>query len=320
MSTKTLRGFNPFGNLKTKRADVPAAKTQTKNEPAKNELAKPAQKGMTAEGRYQNSYNAGQQVNRDYKKTLKHGDTSDLFTPNSKPSKLGNALGLIPNVTLKEGSFEKRVAAKEVSGSFSNKYAQGAGSIAYGEAYAKGDYKVSLEGGALKATGSAEAAATLVHAKGTFHAGKGDYTLDASGEAYVGVKANVSGELTIDPAKGIYAAKVGGEAFAGAKIGVEANVNLGKFGGVGAKAEAWAGAGVAFNAELGFKGGRFKAKVDIGAALGIGFKIGFSVDIDLKGIKDAVKNVAKKVIEAPVEAIKSVGKSIANGLKKLKFW
>jgi hypothetical protein len=136
----------------------------------------------------------------------------------------------------------------------------------------------------------------------------------------VGAKAKASGELTIDPAKGIYAAKVGGEAFAGAKIGVEANVKLGQFGGVGAKAEAWAGVGVAFNAELGIKNGRFKAKVDIGAALGVGFKIGFNVDIDIRGIKNAIKGAAKKVIQAPLEAVKSVGKAISNGLKKLKFW
>jgi hypothetical protein len=320
MSTKTLRGF-PFAlkNL-TKRADVQAPKTQAKNEPAKNELAKPAQKGMTADGRYQNSFNAGKELNRDYKKTYQNGDTSDLFTPNAQQGKLGKALGGLPEITLKEGSFEKRVAAKEISGGFSGKWGQGSGSVSMGEAYAKGGYNISLTGGAIKATAQAEAAATLVHAKGNIHLGKGDYTLDAAGEAYVGAKAKASGELTIDPAKGIYAAKVGGEAFAGAKAGVEANVKLGQFGGVGAKAEAWAGVGAAFNAELGYKNGRFKAKVDIGAALGVGFKIGFSVDIDVKGIANSVKKAAKKVIEAPVEAIKNVGKSIAKGLKKLKFW
>jgi hypothetical protein len=319
MSTKTLRGL-PFALKNLTKRDVPATKTQAKNEPAKNELAKPAQKGMTAEGRYQNSFNAGQEINKNYKKTVQKGDTSDLFTPNANQSKAGKLAGLLPNITLKEGSFEKGVAGIKRQGSFSNGIAQGQGSYSVGEAYVKGQGKLALEGGALKATGSVEASATLLAAQGSIKIGKGPYTLDASGQAYVGAKAKASGELTIDPAKGIYAAKVGGEAFAGAKVGVEANVNLGQFGGVGAKAEAWAGVGVAFNAELGIKNGRFKAKVDIGAALGVGFKIGFNVDIDIRGIKNAIKDTVKKVVQAPVEAIKNVGKAISNGLKKLKFW
>jgi len=318
MSTKSLRGF-PFALKNLTKRDVPATKTQAKNEPAKNEVAK-QQKGMTADGRYQNSFNAGQEINKNYKKTIQKGDTSDLFTPNAKQGKMGKLAGMLPGITLAQGSFEKSAAGIKRQGSFSNGIAQGQGSYSVGEAYVKGEGKISLEGGALKATGSAEASATLLAAQGSIHIGKGPYTLDASGEAYVGAKAKASGELTIDPAKGIYAAKVGGEAFAGAKIGVEANVKLGQFGGVGAKAEAWAGVGVAFNAELGIKNGRFKAKVDIGAALGIGFKIGFNVDIDLKGIKNAIKGAAKKVIQAPLEAVKNVGKAISNGLKKLKFW
>ena len=140
--------------------------------------------------------------------------------------------------------------------------------------------------------------------------------MDAHAEVDIGAKASAHGELTIDPAKGIYAAKVGGEAFAGARAGAEAKVNLGKFGSAGARAEAWAGVGASFKAEAGFKDGRLKARFELGAALGIGFKLGFNVDIDVRGIKNAVT----KVLKAPVEAVKNVAHAVGGFLKKLKFW
>jgi hypothetical protein len=313
MTTKTLRGFRP---LIAKKTAPPAAKSEKKNEVAKQPQTQ--SKGLDAQGRFKSNFEAGKQVNRDYNKTFGRGDTSDLFTPNSNQSKVGGALGkLLPSVS-KEGSVGVRAVAFERGGSFNGLggLAQGQGSVSLAEASASAKGRVAFEGGALKATGSAQASATLVNAQGSVFVGKGDYNLQAQGQAYVGAQAKASGELTIDPARGIYAAKVGGEAFAGARAGVEANVNLGKFGGAGAKAEAWAGVGAAFNVEAGFKNGRLKAKVDIGAALGVGFKLGFNVDIDVKGIKNAVTSVVK----APVEAVKNVAKSIGNGLKKLKFW
>ncbi|MFP2928802.1 hypothetical protein ACLESO_27120 [Pyxidicoccus sp. 3LG] len=317
MSTKSLRGFNFLGltkSLKQPKLAQPQAQ-------AKNQLAtQPDKKNSNIDqnGRYKNSFEAGNQINRNYNKTFSNGDTSDLFTPNANPGRGSKILGMLPDLKLAEGSFQKGVAGISRAGSFGgpNSIAQGQGSFSVGEASVNGSGSVSLEGGALKARGAVNASATLLNAQGSVRIGKGDYTLDAKGEAYIGAKAKASGELTIDPARGIYAAKVGGEAFAGARVGAEANVNLGKFGSVGGRAEAWAGVGAAFNVEAGFKNGRFKARVDIGAALGIGFKLGFNVDIDLKGIADTVK----KVIEKPVEIIKDIGKGIGNALKKLKFW
>lgn len=316
MSTKTLPfGFLPVQN-KVKTPEAPAPKPAPKNE-----VAKPDQKAVDAHGRYQTSFETGKQVNRDYTKTYSHGDTSDLFTPNSKPSKLGSALGMLPSIS-RDASFDKRVTGLQTEGGFNalGGLAQGAGRVSVGEAYVHGDGHVGIEGGALKANGDVEASATALDASGSLHIGKGDYALDAQGEAYVGARAKATGELTIDPAKGIYAAKVGGEAFAGARAGVEANVNVGQFGGAGARAEAWAGVGAAAHAELGFKNGRFKARFDLGAALGVGFKFGFNVDIDVKGITDTVKSTVEKVVKAPVEAVKNVGHAISEGVKKLKFW
>ena len=187
-----------------------------------------------------------------------------------------------------------------------------------------GSGSVGFKDGALTAKGQVGAQATLVDLEGHLHLGNKDYGLDAKGSAFVGVKANAHGELVIDPKNGIYAARVGGEAFAGARAGAEANVNLGKFGSVGGRAEAWAGVGVAFHAEAGFKDGRFKARFDIGAALGIGFKLGFNVDINVKGIVDAVKapfkaigSAVSSVVSGVGNAVKSVGNAVGSAVKSV---
>lgn len=318
MTAKSLRGFNFLGLTRSLRKDKPAPQQPAaqRNEVATRPDAKNT--ALNTQGRYQNSFEAGKNVTRNYNKSYSNGDTSDLFTPTSKQTRGQELLGKLPSKTLAEGSFEKVVAGISRAGSFDKPggIAQGQGSFTVAEASVKGHGKVTVGGNGLRATGTVEASATLVNAQGSVRVGKGDYYLDAQGEAYVGAKAKANGELVIDPSKGIYAAKIEADAFVGARIGAEANVNLGKFGSVGARAEAWAGAGVAFKAELGFKQGRLKARVDIGAALGIGFKLGFNIDIDLKGIKDSIK----KVIEKPVEIVKDIGNAIGNAFKKLKFW
>jgi hypothetical protein len=308
MTTRTLN--NPlYTGVRT--TTTSRENTLTNRQP--NALSTPSGSGT---GRYQSSFETGRSINRDYSKTYSHGDTSDLFKPSGKPigGIWGKLLDRLPTLS-KSASFDKSAAIWSRSGQF-NKLgglAQGQGSISLGEVYARGKGNVSFKGGALTASGDVQAGATLVNAQGSVRFGKGDYFLDAKGSAYVGAKASAGGELTIDPRRGIYAARVGGEAFAGARVGAEANLNLGKFGSAGGRAEAWAGVGASFKAEAGFKDGRFKARVDIGAALGIGFKLGFNVDINVKGIKDAVVNVVKK----PIEAVKKVGEKIGNFFKKL---
>jgi hypothetical protein len=247
-------------------------------------------------------------------------DTSDLFRPTpGKPNLLTKILDKLP-AWEKKGQFATGTAAVLKEGSFNalGGLAKGSGRVSVLEASVSGSGSVGFKNGALTAQGALHAQATLVDAQGSIHLGKGPYTLDASASAFIGAKADAKGELVIDPKNGIYAAKIGGEAFAGARAGAEGNVHLGEFGSVGGRAEAWAGVGAAFHAEAGFKDGRFKARFDIGAALGIGFKIGFNVDINIKGIKDAitkpfktighaVSNVAHKAVDTVKSAVKSVG-------------
>jgi len=296
---KNLIPFIPAG------ADAPG-KTDT--------LTKPG-KGQMVDGRYTNNYEGVRSYNQTWNGSFGvGGDTSDLFTPKKRSGLVENLLSRLPTWG-KSGSFDKSAIAYQRQGSFNalGGLASGQGSVAIGEAYARGNGSVEFKNGAFTAQGDVSAAATLIDAQGSVHLGKGDYTLDASGSAFVGAKAHAHGELTFDPAHGVVAAKVGGEAFVGARVGVEGNAKLGQFGSVGGSAEAWAGVGAAFHAEAGIKDGHFKARVDFGAALGIGFKLGFNVDINFKGIADTVK----KVVAAPVEAIKNVGHAIGEGVKKV---
>ena len=291
-----------------------------------NQSTKPAApKPETAkkQGWYQNSYSTQRDSTSKWSGGWgTGGSTSDLFRPTpGKPNLFTKLLDKLPKWE-KSGGFQVGTAQVVREGNFNalGGLAQGQGRISVMEAAVHGQGTVAFKNGALTAKGQLGAQATLVDASGSIRLGKGDYTVDAKGSAFIGAKANAQGELVIDPKNGVYAARVGGEAFAGARAGVEGNVNLGKFGSVGGKAEAWAGVGVAFNAEAGFKNGRFKARFDIGAALGIGFKFGFNIDINVKGIKDAitkpfkaiastVSNVASKA----VDAVKNVGSSIVNG-------
>lgn len=270
---------------------------------------------------YQSSFEGGVDRTRTYATTI--GKTDNLWAPSRTPGNglFDKILDRLPSLT-KSGSFNKSVAAWQRAGSFNglNGLAQGQGRISFLEAGVKANGTASFKKGALNANGQLEASATLVNADGSIRIGKGDFALDARGSAYVGVKAKANGELTIDPRQGIYAARVGGEAFAGAKAGAEANLKLSKYATVGARAEAWAGIGASFNAEAGFKNGRFQAKVSLGAALGIGAKFGFNIDIDFKGIANKVKDTVKKVVEAPVNAVKKVAEKVGSFVKKLKFW
>lgn len=269
----------------------------------------PKQAPAKKDGWYQNSY--AFQGDRTAKWSGSYGtggSTSDLFRPTpGRPNFLTKLLDKLPSWE-KKGEFQVGTAQVVHEGNFSGLggLAQGQGRISFMEAAVHGSGSVGFKNGALTAKGQVGAQATLVDLEGRVRLGNGQYGLDAAGSAFVGVKANAHGELVIDPKNGIYAARVGGEAFAGARAGAEANVNLGKFGSVGGRAEAWAGVGVAFHAEAGFKNGRFKARFDIGAALGIGFKFGFNVDLNVRGIVDAVK--------APFKAIGNAVSSVAHGV------
>jgi hypothetical protein len=306
VSTNKIGLKNPF---------IPTAWNKDAAKPAPTK-APPA---PAKDGWYQNSF-AAQGSRTGQWSTGWGSDTTGLFdkTP-GKPNLLTKLLDKLP-AWEKKGQFDYGVAAKVKEGQFSalGGLATGQGRISVLEASVHGQGKVSFKKGALTATGDLQAQATLVDASGHLHLGKGDYNVDVKANAFVGAKAAAHGELTIDPRNGVYAAKVGGEAFVGARAGIEGQANLGKFGAVGGKAEAWAGVGVAFHAEAGYKDGRFKARFDIGAALGIGFKLGFNVNINVKGIADAIKHPFAKIGDAIKNKIGEAKKAVSKAVDQVK--
>jgi hypothetical protein len=282
--------------------------------------AAPAQQNTVAQqksglpDRLQSSFERSGEVNRTWNKsysTDRAMNTPKLGTKGVQGA-LAGLLGKLPKYE-KSGSFEKSVAHTKVAGSFGNPdgIASGNYRASFLEAGVNGSGRVAFENGALTAHGEVHAQATLIDAAADFRAKLGPVSVDAKGQAWVGAKANASGDLTIDPVNGKYALEVGGDAFVGAKASVEGNVSLGEYGGIGGKAEAWAGVGVSAHASVKLENGRFKARFELGAALGLGFKLGFNVDINFKKIGDAIKNVLNK----PLEMVKDIGKKVGSFFK-----
>jgi len=280
----------------------------------------PAQQNTVAQqksglpDRLQSSFERSGEVNRTWNKsysTDRAMNTPKLGTKGVQGA-LAGLLGKLPKYE-KSGSFEKSVAHSKTQGSFGdpNGIASGNYRASFLEAGVNGSGRVAFEKGALTAHGEVHAQATLIDAAADFRAKLGPVSVDAKGQAWVGAKANASGDLTIDPVNGKYVLEAGGDAFIGAKASVEGKVSLGEYGGVGGKAEAWAGLGVSAKGSVRLENGRFKASFELGAALGLGFKLGFNVDINFKKIGDAVKNIFKK----PFEAVKDIGKKVGDFFK-----
>jgi len=280
--------------------------------PEKNTVAEKPSSGLP--DRLQSSFERGGEINRNWNKSY---STDRAMNTPKLPSKgfggaLAGLLGKLPKYE-KSGSFEKSASYAKTEGSFGdpNGIASGNYRASFLEAGVNGSGSVAFENGALKAHGELHAQATLIDAAANFRAKLGPVSAEGQGHAWVGAKANASGDLTIDPVNGKYGLEVGGDAFVGAKAGVEGKVSLGEYGGVGGKAEAWAGVGVSANASVKLENGRFKAKFELGAALGIGFKLGFNVDINFKKIGDAIKNVISK----PIEFVKNIGSKVGSFFK-----
>jgi hypothetical protein len=290
------------------------------------------QKSSGLPDRLQSSFERGGEINKTWNKS--YSTDRAMNTPKLPSKGIGGALtgllGKLPKYE-KSGSFDKSVAYAKTQGSFGDPNGAVSGNYraSFLEAGVNGSGNVTFANGALNAHGELHAQATLVDVAADFRAKLGPLSAEGQGSAWVGAKANAHGDLTIDPVNGKYGLEVGGDAFVGAKAGVEGKVSLGEYGGVGGKAEAWAGVGVSANASVKLENGRFKARFELGAALGIGFKLGFNVDINFKKIGDAIKNVVKKPIEfvknigskvgevfkGAANAVKDVGHKIADGVK-----
>ena len=266
------------------------------------------------------------QSQRTVTRASKHAKTGDVFAiTDDKPGALNTLLSKLPKVQ-KSGSFQVSTAGVTKQGGFKamNGVANGSYSAEFLKAEVAGSGSVQISKGKFIAKGNISAEASLVNVNGKVSLGKGDYKVDASGEMFVGARGQADGTLIWNPKKGEVAAKIHGEAFVGAKVSGEANVKLGKYGSAGVHGELQVGLGASFKAEAAYKNGRFKARVEVGACLGLGFKLGFNVDINVKGIVNAVKapfkavaNVVSNVTQKVTSTVKNAVKSVGNFFKSL---
>jgi hypothetical protein len=286
--------------------DKPAPAPAAKNAPAQQKSGLPDQ--------LKSSFERSGEINRNWNKSF--GAERPMYTPKFPTTgfggKFAGLLGKLPKIG-KEGSFSKGVSAAKTEGTFGNPNGIVSGNYRASvlEASVNGSGSVSLEGGAVKAHGELHAQATLVDAAANFRAKLGPVNAEGQAHAYAGAKANLSGDLTIDPIHGKYALDAGGDAFVGARAGVSGSANIGDYAGVRGSAEAWAGVGVSAKAHVGLENGKFSARFEIGAALGLGFKLGFGFEVNFKKIGEGIKNILKK----PLDIAKNVGKKVGDFFK-----
>jgi hypothetical protein len=182
-------------------------------------------------------------------------------------------------------------------------------------AYADGKGNITI-GKATNIEGKIEAGAVLGQVTVEGKTKLGNTGLEATGraEGTVGVTGSASGNVRVDifSKKPTVKVKAGVEAFAGAKVSVEGRVGN-DYAGVGGKAEGWAGVGAKANADVGIEGGKFKARVELGAALGIGGSLSFSVDVNYQKAIDKVAGTGK----AAVDTVKNAGSAVVNGASGL---
>jgi gas vesicle protein len=183
-------------------------------------------------------------------------------------------------------------------------YADGSGQVRIGKST---NVEGKIEAGAVLAQGTVEGKAKL-----------GAVDLTGKAEATAGVTASATGQLRVDlfSAKPSVKVKAGVDAFVGVKASAEGRVGN-DYVGVGAKGEVMAGLALKAKADVGVENGRFKAKVELGAALGVGGSLSFSVDVNYQKGIDAVVGTGKKAVETLGNAANAVGSGISNAASGL---
>ncbi|MBN8229826.1 hypothetical protein JYK02_20135 [Corallococcus macrosporus] len=223
--------------------------------------------------------------------------------------------------TVAQGEWNKSYAAAsgshtsgDVNGNFHNTVE---GQVLAADVAAQGNISIDPRHGKIGAQGSVDARADLVRGSVEGHADSALGRSEWGAEGNVGAEATATGQVVLDPLHGQAAASVHGEAFAGARASAEVSQDIGPAT-VTAGAEAFAGIGVEFEANVGLKDGKLSANFDVGAALGIGASLEFGFSVDVGKIGDTAKNVVEGVgnaVQNVGEGLKNVGEGIKNVMK-----
>ncbi|MBF94633.1 MAG: hypothetical protein CMH58_05665 [Myxococcales bacterium] len=193
----------------------------------------------------------------------------------------------------------------------------GSGNVYAGglEAITGANVGIDLKNGDVTAGGFAKAGAHLVGARGSIG---GEWGTDQQavgakllGNAFVGAEAGANAGVTLNPRSGTAKIGAGVDAFAGAKASATFRPNLRLMGEdisthSGITGEVYAGVGAKAKADIGFDEGRFKANVEIGAALGVGAGVKLSVDVNVVGVAKAAGKAATQASEAVVDGARQI--------------
>lgn len=191
-------------------------------------------------------------------------------------------------------------------------------------AFAEGSGSVKI-GKATNIEGKVEAGAVLGQATVQGKKQLGAVDLTGKAEATVGALASAEGKIQVDlfSKKPTVKVKAGVDAFIGAKVSAEGRVGN-DYVGVGVKGEAMAGLGAKAKIDAGLEGGRFKAKVELGAALGIGGSISFNVDVNYQKIGEKAVAVGKSALNAvgnaASAAVDGAKNAVSSGWKTVSGW
>ncbi len=191
-------------------------------------------------------------------------------------------------------------------------------------AYAEGSGSAKI-GKVTRLQGSVTAGAVLAQGEVQGNAQLGGVNLSGQAQGTVGVVGTANGRLAVDlfGRRPTVKLRAGVEAFAGAKVSAEGRVDT-QYGGVGVRGEAMAGVGVKANVNAGIENGRFKAKVELGAALGIGGSVGFDVDVNYEQIgKKAVdlgRSAVNTVVSGASAAVDGAKNLVSSGWNTVSGW
>jgi hypothetical protein len=136
---------------------------------------------------------------------------------------------------------------------------------------ARASATAALTDNSIKGRASAHAELLSAHGEASAEYGYGRVRAEAGGS--LGANADVGAEISTT---GVHA---GGEAFVGGKIEGSVGGDVGGVGG-GLEAEGWAGAGIAADADVGFRDGEFTIGGSFGAGFGVGGRVGGEITVD----------------------------------------
>ncbi len=193
----------------------------------------------------------------------------------------------------------------------------GSGNVYAGglEGIAGANVGVDLKNGDVNAGAFAKGGAHLVGARGSIGGewGSDQHAVGAKllGRAFVGSEVGANAGVTLNPRSGTAKIGAGVDAFAGAKASATFRPSVRLLGEdisthSGITGEVYAGLGAKAKGDIGFENGRFRANVEVGAALGVGAGVKLAVDVNVVGVARAAGKAASQAGQVVADGARHV--------------